>query len=142
MCVVKDELTTKIPFDTGIINHHTYSSSLAPWTLDKDVAALCAHLKSSIERSSGQNPLWRYFGITRPAELPDKPHDVSEQIELLRLQLEGVNRKLDQHEDKRGDKFDTRNAFDDVSQWNRFRERGLATTLDSPGNSPPKCSFQ
>jgi hypothetical protein len=96
VCVVKDELTTRIPFDTGIINHHTYSSSLAPWTLDKDVDALSVHLQSSVERSSGQNPLWRYFGITRPAELPDKPHDVLGQIELLRLQLEGVNRKLDE----------------------------------------------
>ena len=37
VCVVKDELTTRIPFDTGIINHHTYSSSLSAWTLDKDM---------------------------------------------------------------------------------------------------------
>jgi hypothetical protein len=115
VCVVKDELTNKIPFDTGIINHHTYASALAPWTLDKDVAALSAHLKSSVERSSGQNPLWRYFGITRPAELPDKPHNVSEQIDLLRLQIEGMNRKLDER-DKQPSRVASESAFSEEIQ--------------------------
>ena len=28
VCVVKDDLTQRVPFDTGIINHHEYRSSL------------------------------------------------------------------------------------------------------------------
>ena len=102
VCIVKDEVTTKIPFDTVIINHHTYASSLAPWTLASEIDKLVAHIKNSVERSAGQNPLWRYFGITRPAELPDKPHNANEQFELIRIQLDGLNRKLDEKEQVRG----------------------------------------
>jgi nucleoside 2-deoxyribosyltransferase len=44
VCIVRDELTPKIPFDTTIINHHVYESSL---TFPSDINSLAScHLKS------------------------------------------------------------------------------------------------
>ncbi|NTV68159.1 MAG: hypothetical protein HGB06_10895 [Chlorobaculum sp.] len=62
VCVVKDDLTKHIPFDTGIINFHEYLSALEPWDLTKEINVLSEHIKTSYERSEGRNTLWKYFG--------------------------------------------------------------------------------
>jgi len=45
VCMVVDDLTEKIPFDTSIINYHKYKSSLATWTIEGEVEALSQHLQ-------------------------------------------------------------------------------------------------
>jgi len=66
--VVKDELTEKVPFDTGILNYQEYKSSLNSWELQAEVTKLAEHVRVSGERSKGQNTLWRYFGMKSKAE--------------------------------------------------------------------------
>jgi hypothetical protein len=51
VCVVKDEITTKVPFDTAILNHQEYQSSLNPWDLETEIKSLMDHLTTSAERS-------------------------------------------------------------------------------------------
>jgi len=65
LCMVRDNLTTSIPFDTGGLNFHTYSARLAPWELDDEVARLTKHVTVTAERSEGRNALWRHFGLTQ-----------------------------------------------------------------------------
>jgi hypothetical protein len=65
ICMVRDHLTTSIPFDTGGLNFHTYSARLASWELDDEVARLTKHLTVTVERSNGRNALWRHFGLTQ-----------------------------------------------------------------------------
>lgn len=36
VCMVTDERTKKIPFDTNIISYHTYNSKLEPWNLENE----------------------------------------------------------------------------------------------------------
>jgi hypothetical protein len=72
--IVKDNNTKRIPFDTGSINTYTYDASLTPWSLKTQVPSLSEHIRHSIERADGRNPLWRYFGLTQrasPAEIAD-----------------------------------------------------------------------
>jgi hypothetical protein len=72
--LVRDELTTQIPFDTGSINTYTYNASLQPWTLSNDAEALTLHIQMTAAKSDGRNGLWRYFGLTQraaPAEVSD-----------------------------------------------------------------------
>ena len=61
ICLVKDDITKKIPFDTNIINNQTYSSDLSPWLIHDEIEKLEAHIKVSFNQSSESNSLWRYF---------------------------------------------------------------------------------
>ncbi|MGA2030527.1 MAG: hypothetical protein ABSG87_10705 [Verrucomicrobiota bacterium] len=96
VCIVKDEVTQKIPFDTTIINHHTYESALQPWTLQKQIDDLATHIKKSVERSGGKNTLWKYFGLSTRAMLPQGSESKDDKLELLALQIEGLIRKMDE----------------------------------------------
>lgn len=59
--VVKDEQTLTVPFDTGIINHHTYK--LTPFNLKKEIGSLAQHIVASSNDARQDNALWRYFGL-------------------------------------------------------------------------------
>jgi hypothetical protein len=96
VCIVKDEVTQKIPFDTTIINHHTYESALRPWTLQKQIDDLATHIKKSVERSAGKNTLWKYFGLSTRATLPQGKESIDDKVELLSFQIEGLTRKLNE----------------------------------------------
>lgn len=63
--LVRDEQTRRIPFDTGILNFHTYQSGLNPWELEREIDGLAEHVQASAERADGRNALWRYFGLTQ-----------------------------------------------------------------------------
>jgi hypothetical protein len=90
VCIVKDNLTPKVPFDTGILNHLEYISSLSVWTLDEQIRALAQHVSRSAERSSGRNSLWRYFGLSTSGELTHVPPTDSDRIDLLSQRIEGL----------------------------------------------------
>lgn len=65
VCLVRDEHTATIPFDTGMINCLAYDSQLRPWNVEAQITALADHLKASADRAEGRNALWRYFGLTQ-----------------------------------------------------------------------------
>ena len=74
VCLVKDNETPKVPFDTGIINHHTYRCKLTAKELKTEIPNLAGHIKESMETSDGGNSMWKYFGLStaaRPAEVPE-----------------------------------------------------------------------
>ena len=99
VCIVRDELTPKIPFDTTIINHHVYESSLAAWTLEKQIDDLAKHIKKSFDRSEGKNKLWKYFGLSTQATLPHENNSVEGKLELLSIQVESLNRKMSERQE-------------------------------------------
>ncbi len=94
VCIVKDDITPKIPFDTSIVNYHTYLSSLTPWTIERQIEDLVSHIEKSIQRSDGQNTMWRYFGLSTRAELPEGKTPVDDRLELLSLQIDSLNQKF------------------------------------------------
>lgn len=89
VCIVKDTVTEQIPFDTSIINVHTYEPSLAPWLLEDQVSAMAEHLTASAQRSDSRNTLWRYFGLTTRAAFREGESSLEEKVDLLLLQLSG-----------------------------------------------------
>jgi hypothetical protein len=97
VCVVKDDATPKIPFDMTVVNCQEYASSLPAWALDKEIEKLAEHLKSCLERSAGQNMLWKYFSLSQRAQLtPSKSKDEThDRLAMLSAQVEGLSRKLD-----------------------------------------------
>jgi hypothetical protein len=81
--LVKDDKTIRVPFDTGVINHHTYDSSLSPWKLEEEVQALSEHLTETGRRAEDRNSLWRYFGLTKRAEPAELKNPLEEKIDLV-----------------------------------------------------------
>jgi hypothetical protein len=96
VCLVKDDATPKVPFDTTIINYHTYLSGLTPWTLERQISDLALHIKKSIERSKHQNTMWKYFGLSSRAELPTGKTNSDERLEFLSLQIASLSQRLDE----------------------------------------------
>ena len=60
VCLVRDDITAKTPFDMTTVNHLSYSSLLRMWE-KKEVDKLAEHIQKSLETSEGENSLWKYF---------------------------------------------------------------------------------
>lgn len=88
-CMVKDELTDKVPFDTGIVNYHTYSGALRTWERDQQVEKLVEHIKDTISKGEAVNSLWKYFGLSSTA-IPAPTGGVEERLEFLTSQIEAM----------------------------------------------------
>ncbi len=66
--VIRDGYTPLIPFDTGIINHHTYNGNMSAWILPNEIEKLSQHIVTAANSARGENSLWRYFGIAGSAQ--------------------------------------------------------------------------
>ncbi len=93
--IVKDNLTKKVPFDTGIINHHEYQSSLDPWLLESEINKLSEHIIASDKRSQNQNTLWKYFGLKSEAVPYQGEKGSDAKLDYLAMQFESLRSKLD-----------------------------------------------
>jgi hypothetical protein len=93
VAIVKDNLTSPIPFDLNAINTLTYDGSLTPWTLDKETERLVDHINNVANSTSNGNAMWRYFGLTKrasPSEAASNPIEAKVDLvltELSRLQI-------------------------------------------------------
>ncbi len=90
--LVKDDKTAQVPFDTGVINHHTYDSSLSPWKLDEEIQALSEHLSETGKRAGGRNGLWRYFGLTQRAEPAEIENPLEEKVDLVLQEVAAIKK--------------------------------------------------
>jgi len=94
VCIVKDELTVKVPFDTGILNHHEYKRSLEPWDLPDEIKKLSEHIKSSDTRSDGKNTLWKYFGLRSEARAYEGATGTEAKIDYLTMQMDSLRQQI------------------------------------------------
>jgi nucleoside 2-deoxyribosyltransferase len=60
VCLVKDDITENVPFDTHI-NCHTYLSNFSAWTIEKEIERLASYIMDSFSISNNSNSLWKYF---------------------------------------------------------------------------------
>jgi hypothetical protein len=60
--LVVDNMTAKVPFDTHIIYHHEYDSSLDIWHIEKDIKEMSEHIGKCYKDNKDRNSLWKYFG--------------------------------------------------------------------------------
>jgi len=95
VCIVKDELTKDVPFDTGTLHYHTYNSRLEGWGIEDQRTKLARHIEATINKSGEGNELWKHFGIKEMAR-PFKPADGEKsQLDYLAMQMETLQRKVD-----------------------------------------------
>lgn len=96
ICVVKDDATPKVPFDMTVVNYLEYACSLAPWALSQQIEKLADHIKTSAQRSNGENLLWKYFSLSNRATLQlPKKDETEDRLALLSSQIEGLSKKID-----------------------------------------------
>ena len=95
VCVVKDGLTDNVPFDTSIINYQEYKSTLDPWELDSEIEKLSEHIKTSAEKSKGENTMWKVFGLKSTAVPYEVKGGTDEKLDYLALQIESMRDKVD-----------------------------------------------
>lgn len=94
VCVVRDELTEKVPFDTSTINHKEYKSGLDPWNIDDEIDMLSKHLNASAMSSKGGNTLWKYFGLKSKA-IPFKSEGGTEaKLDYISMQLDSLKENI------------------------------------------------
>ncbi len=94
VCVVKDEITQKVPFDTTNINYHEYNSSIDPWELTSEIDALSTHIIDSYKRSNNKNTLWKYFGLKDKAIPYQTEPGENSDIEYIKMQINSINQKM------------------------------------------------
>jgi hypothetical protein len=94
--LVKDDVTTSIPFDAAVLNYYTYSAALNAWSLKDDVSKLATHLKESVSGSKGRNAMWRRFGLTIRAGLPTEqdPDPRDAKLDLLIDETSALSRAV------------------------------------------------
>lgn len=136
VCIVKDELVGKVPFDTTILNYHEYKSSLELWESTTEVEKLTEHIEISAKNSKGKNTLWKYFGLKSKAAPYEAEPGVEGQMDYIKLQLDLINRRLDKTERKDESLLEgyvRKHKFEMIQRIiEHFREilRGLAITMD------------
>lgn len=95
VAMVKDDITGKIPFDTGIINHHTYNSNgLTAWDMETEIESLKTHLEDCMKNGS-DNALWGYFSMSQQAVVPKDAPVAEQQLSYLIKQVESLRRQTD-----------------------------------------------
>ena len=82
VCLVKDDITTKIPFDTLPIHCETYRSALTVMDHDDDLKKISEHLLKTQKKSAGNNAMWKAFGISQIASSPE-PSSIEEKLDFL-----------------------------------------------------------
>lgn len=94
VCIVKDEHTKRVPFDTGILNHLEYRSTIEPWELSAEIEKLAEHVRTSHDRSKGENALWKYFGLRTEARAYEGETGTDAKLDYLTMQMESLQKQL------------------------------------------------
>jgi hypothetical protein len=95
VCLVKDSLTARIPFDAALLNCHTYSNQLRPWSLARETTNLTKHIRDSRLRSDGTNTMWRRFGLTQVGQPSIEDNPLEAKIDFALAQIGRIATQLD-----------------------------------------------
>ena len=97
VCIVRDEFTVDVPFDTTMLNYHPYSSALHGWEIEAEREKLTAHLTASAVKAGNDNALWKYFGLSPKTK--GQPYQVPEgadgKLEYITMQVESLAKRMD-----------------------------------------------
>lgn len=93
VCLVKDDMTPKPPFDTGIINHHPYESQPI-WKKEQEIEKLIEHIKKTTKNGFDSNTMWEKFGLTISAKPTEPKTGVNAELELMRMEIKRLGEEL------------------------------------------------
>lgn len=94
--LVADDKTPKLPFDTVILNCHTYDSSLVTWKSKDEITRLTEHILSAHSKSDNDNAMWKYFGIPLLGNFSTKTLTTDDKVVLLLREVIALRQQLGQ----------------------------------------------
>ena len=94
ICIVKDDLLEKAPFDTGILSHQEYLSSLNSWQLESQRLRIKEHIEATVKKSKDHNPMWTLLGMKSRAK-PVEGGSVEDRLDYMSMQVQSLSNKLD-----------------------------------------------
>jgi len=133
VCLVKDDVTENVPFDTGIINYHTYASALDGWAVEKERDDLTTHITNTLEKGGDVNAMWKYFGVKLHAAameagtVGDQLALISRQIEQLRIDV--PTQKAGSTSGARVEEVDFSDLYGELSQILGGKLAGMSANL-------------
>lgn len=95
VALVKDDITQNVPFDTNIINNHTYLHSLDPWLLDTEIKKLAEHLAHCCSSAETVNSLWKYFSLSARAAPLEEQISGEDKIDYLAMEVNALRREFE-----------------------------------------------
>lgn len=95
ICIVKDSITTNVPFDTSTINYHEYKSDLSPWELDKETDLISKHIIDTVDTSEGVNSLWKVFGSELKSHEKEDGSSMDLHLENISNELQEIRKNID-----------------------------------------------
>jgi hypothetical protein len=151
--LVKDDLTSRIPFDINAINTGTYGSSLTPWSLATEIPRLTSLVQAAIGSGNPGNAMWHYFGLTKRGA-PSDPgaNPVDAKLNLILRELAKRDQSSNQVSDRQlGEDLNSREVWELLSPImrqfidgrfgltgirNRSGKRSVEILLPDPNASP------
>ncbi len=98
VCIVRDERTPRVPFDTSVLNHHEYGSPLHVWELKRDRPRVTQHLRESAESCKDGNPYWRYFALRSQVALNRDQGGPEAKLDLLLSSMDAIRQQMSRFE--------------------------------------------
>jgi hypothetical protein len=133
-CMVVDDITENVPFDTSIVNYHTYRSSLDPWVLAAEIDKLVTHITAAKEGGE-RNPLWHYFGLTTRAEFSGKETGIEAKVDLMSMRLDGLARQIADRERPRREQKAEKESNPDYLLYRRVADIAGSAGIEVAGGS-------
>ena len=99
VALVRDNMTTSIPFDTNMLHCHKYGS-LEVHTHEKEKQALTKHVQEAYKKSKDHNALWKYFGVAQPGTFKPEEAELGEKIDMIMGNMFLIERQLKKLEGK------------------------------------------
>ncbi|MCP4262595.1 MAG: hypothetical protein GY774_34595 [Planctomycetes bacterium] len=96
VALVVDNKTKPIPFDTNILNYHTYDSSLDSWILRDQMPLLTKHAQDAYKKSDSHNDLWKYFGVAQTGTFKPEEAEIGDKLDLIMQEISAI--KMEQQE--------------------------------------------
>jgi hypothetical protein len=95
-CLIKDDVTTHVPFDASIINYHTYAAKLMAWNINSETGKLLKHIKKTVSSEQPGNAMWHFFGLSDVAHLRVAEPGKDSWVEYLTLKMDQLSSQIDQ----------------------------------------------
>jgi hypothetical protein len=93
VALIRDSITSKIPFDTAAINVEEYPYDLRPWNIETARSKISDHIKESGAKAGGRNSAWRYFGVKDQAEFAPQKNTPQDKFDVILSKLDELDKR-------------------------------------------------
>jgi len=120
VAIVKDHMTTHVPFDTAVIAYLEYNSSPEMWSSDQSLGKLVNHIKATNVNSGSINSLWQALASPESLYRTNTGESLRGNLEAINAELASIRKLVAQDSNANGGAgaTDTRRgmaAFDELA---------------------------